>query len=160
MNNEGVKKLHLRELKLTHYYYSGDGFNHLDPIATSVELVREKDLANKTIHWYKVVTTIFKNNHGENDRHEIREEIGNIAKMLDEIETIDLPNLKNNYYMDSEPENYECWEIQYNYHFKIYGTSNKKIPEYLYLSDLLGFENIIQSELKYIDERRENSGGV
>lgn len=128
-------------LKLVHHYYdSGDNTSNY-PIEVSIELV--SNYKNEFLEWKKLIThTNF--NINEEETH-IKEESLNDLNIIKEIESMNLKDLKNNYYTNQAPENFSYWEIQYNYNFKIVGTYDNEIYEYKRISELLNFTSIIRS---------------
>lgn len=149
----------IKKLELVHHHFNYGEKETGMPISTSIEVISELDLEQESTIWFKKVTHkyygIFDADIEETDS--FIEQIDNPEELLEQIKSVNLRNLKNNYFTETTPEKNSHWEINYNYFFKIVGTFDKEIDEYKYLCNILGFNQIIDLELDKIKYEKESN---
>ncbi len=135
-------------VKLTKYYSSDVEIKEGTPILTSVQIVKGYDKVSKI----ELGNKIIKHLYYIGEQLEVKEkinvyEIDNYQEVMKKTLSLNLNNLKNNYYTDKCPECLEHWELEYDM-FKIVGTYNNYIEELKKLEDILDFSNIINNLIK------------
>lgn len=147
----------IKKLELVHHHFNSGEKELGMPISTSIEIVSELDLEKEETIWFKKVTHKYCGFY-DVDTEEIDsfvEQIENPEYLLEQIKSVNLRSLNNNYFTESTPERNSHWEIIYNYFFKIVGTFDNEIDEYKYLCNILGFKQIIDLELDKIEYEKE-----
>lgn len=149
----------IKTIELVHHHFNSGEKEPGMPISTSVGLLSKIDLETQSVIWLKEITHKYCGieNADSEELESYTEKIDNIEEILAKINSIDLRNLKNNYFTDSVPERYSYWEINYNYLFKIIGTYNNEINEYKELCNILEFKKIIDMELDKIEYKKESN---
>ena len=102
-------KFELNQLKLEHYYLADGDVNFGMPISTSIELVSKLDYETQKNVWEKIVIHTYINLDNNKSTVFYKQNID--EKIIKQIEQYDLRELKNNYFSDSEPENFSYWSI-------------------------------------------------
>lgn len=149
------KSFKLFQLKLEHFYFNSGDIDVGIPVSTSVELVSDYNFEERDTDWKVIVKHTFLSFEDcrISDSLEYVKELPNIDDVLKQLKSIDLRDLKNNYYTDENPEKLSHWEITYNNIFKIVGTYDQEIKEFKTLSKLLDFKNIMKEEVEKVSCR-------
>lgn len=128
-------------LKIVHHYYdSGDNVPNY-PVKCSIELISTYE--NGFLEWKKIISNT--NYIINEEQTSVKEEPLYDINIIDEIEKLNLKDLKNNYYTNKIPESFSYWEIEYNYNFKIVGTYDNETYEFRKIATLLNFNDVIRS---------------
>lgn len=157
--NRKKKEFKLNQLKLEHHHWSSGDIDIGMPITTSIELSCKYDFELEKIEWYKTIkhTYISLEDYKKYSKDEYTEKIDNPDMLTRELEKYDLREYKNNYFTETNPENFSHWELSYNYYFKISGTYDQEIEVFTKISSLLDFKKIISEELKKIQNKIERN---
>lgn len=149
----------INQLKIEHFYWDlGDVVPGL-PISTSVEIYKDFEENKSKYTWKEKISHTFLDINNPVNRsirvHTIV--LDNPENILNELEKVNLRELKNNYFSDEKPDCFTYWQITYNNNFKIVGTYNYEIPEYKKIKEILDFSSIVENELKKVKELLKNN---
>lgn len=150
-----IPKFHLTQLEVKHYYWNYDVIDGGTPISTSIELNCNYNLEIDKLIWIKKVKHTYLSFEDSSTQltDTYTEEIDNGTSLVNNLEKYDLRNLKNNYFTDTEPNNYSHWELTYNYYFKISGTYDQKIEEFKHISEILQLKKTMEKEIEKVQNK-------
>lgn len=135
-------------VKLTKYYFSNNELREGSPISTSIQIVKGYDKVNKKELGNKIIKHLYYSGEHLEVKEKINVyEINNYKEIMDNLNNLNLSELKNNYYTDRCPECLEHWELEYDM-FKIVGTYDNYIKELKSLEEILDFSNIVSNLVK------------
>lgn len=142
------KKFKLNQIKLEHFYFYSGEMEAGMPLSTSIELKYVYNYNTQSIEWKKIVVHNYANLEDSlsKSNSSYEEVINDGDKLISNMENYDLRELKNNYFNDDEPERFTHWELTYNNNFKIVGTYDNEILEFVKLSEILNFKKIMNEE--------------
>ncbi|MDE6140964.1 MAG: hypothetical protein K2G03_00020, partial [Bacilli bacterium] len=126
------KKFKINQIKLEHFYFNSGEKDAGMPISTSLELSCYYNYDVQSLLWKKnIVHNYVSLEDGLSVSTDSYEEEINASELIKELEKYDLRELKNNYFSDSDLEQFTHWEITYNNYFKIVGTYDNEIEEFI-----------------------------
>ena len=135
-------------VKLTKYYFTNKDIKEGTPISTSVQIVKGYDKVNKKELGNRIIKHLYYSGQHLDVKEKITvNEISDYEEIMNQLYSLNLSNLKNNYYTDKCPECLEHWELEYDM-FKIVGTYDNYIKELKMVEDILDFSNIINNLIK------------
>jgi len=135
-------------VKLTRYYFTNKDIKEGTPISTSVQIVKGYDKVNKKELGNRIIKHLYYSGQHLDVKEKITvNEISDYEEIMNQLYSLNLSNLKNNYYTDKCPECLEHWELEYDM-FKIVGTYDNYIKELKMVEDILDFSNIINNLIK------------
>lgn len=148
----------LNQIKLEHFYYNSGEMNVGMPLSTSIELSCSYEYENQSLVWKKEVIHSYASLEDSLSKsiNSYEEVLSNGEELVKELETIDLRELKNNYFSEEDPERLMHWEITYNNYFKIVGTYDNEVEELGKLSEVLDFKKIMNEEKDKVKEQMAN----
>ena len=141
-----VTKFKLEQLKLEHFYIDDEDIDNNTPISTSIELTSKYNFETNKNEWKKKVSHTYIDLNSDDNTNSYEEVLEN-EELIRQIEKYDLRNLKNNYFTEEAPERYTYWVLTYNNKFKIVGTYDQEIDEFINIRNLLNFKEIMNEEL-------------
>ncbi|MBR1416736.1 MAG: hypothetical protein IJ572_02840 [Bacilli bacterium] len=146
----------ITQIKLEYYHFMSGDIDFGTPTTTSIELVAEYDFNRQKMIWNKIVSHSYYgfNSNYSQETITYKEEIDN--SIIEQLEKIDLRNLKNNYFTDSNPQRFSHFELNYNYFFKIVWTKDQELDELSQIIEILDFDNIIKEEIRKVNEKMKS----
>ena len=136
------KPFDLYKIKVNYcHWFSGDIMIG-QPVRTSLILNR-----------YEKSKIIEHSYYGYEDSHEIvtdveKNDFPDCDKLFNKLKNIDLRNLKNNYFTNSNPESFRHWEVEYNDYFKISGTFDQMPEEITNIFDILKIDKLAKEKTR------------
>ena len=120
----------VKQIKYVHHFLNDGEVYENKPLYLSVELCKLEDKVVRKIEYSRYVDNSLKTEFEEEDFNDV----------FDQINSLDLRSLKNNYYDEEEIFN-EYFELVYNNDFKIVGTKGLMPEEIFKIYNLLGVKN-------------------
>ncbi len=147
-----IDEFKITQLKVEHFYWSSGDIDAGMPVSTSIELTCEYNFQSEKLEWKKTITHNYLSleNSYEVSSNKYTSILEDSDQIINSIEKYDLRKLKNNYFSESNPERFTHWELTYNEYFKIVGTYDQEINEFVQISELLNFKKIINDETNKI----------
>jgi hypothetical protein len=145
------KEFKLTQLKLNHYYWNSGEIDNEKAINTSVELISRYNIDTDKLEWKKIISHTYISSNEKETTDTYEEDIN--EEIIKEIEKYDLRDLKNNYFTEETPEKFTYWEITYNNNFKIVGTYDQEIDEFINIKRILDFNKIMKEEIVKIQNK-------
>ena len=147
-----INEFKITQLKIEHFYWNSGDIDVGMPISTSIELTCEYNFQIEKLEWKKTITHNYLSleNCHEVSSNNYTSILDNSDQIINDIEKYDLRKLKNNYFSEKNPERFTHWELTYNEYFKIVGTYDQEINEFVKISELLNFKKIIDEETNKI----------
>lgn len=139
---EEIENIEINDIKIVHYYFQDEDSNDNFPISTSIGLESLIDLETGNKKWIKTTEHTYSNENIES----FEEEMDFDEIMMNKINSLNLPNLKNNYFTEELSTKFSRWEIHYNQYFKIVGTYDRIVKEFEELSNLLGLKYVLKAK--------------
>ena len=133
-----VNLYNITDINFTHYY--DDNELGGSSCYTRLNIISDFDYIDRKFSFKGQIIHTYRDYNDEFDIKTIEKNIDITNNIVEEINKLNLEELKNNYY--NKDNNKEYWVINYNKLFYIVGTYDSELNEIDTLLELIDFENI------------------
>ena len=133
-----VNLYNITDINFTHYY--DDNELGGSSCYTRLNIISDFDYIDRKFSFKGQIIHTYRDYNDEFDIKTIEKNIDITNNIVEEINKLNLEELKNNYY--NKDNNKEYWVINYNKLFYIVGTYDSELNEVDTLLELVNFENI------------------
>ena len=141
-----VNLYNITDINFTHYY--DDNELGGSSCYTRLNIISDFDYIDRKFSFKGQIIHTYRDYNDEFDIKTIEKNIDITNNMVEEINKLNLEELKNNYY--NKDNNKEYWVINYNKLFYIVGTYDSELNEVDTLLELVNFENIKNESLEEV----------